>query len=1367
MPVTGATTRNDYTASAGQAVFSYTFQILLATDIKVIKNGTLLTLNNDYTVSNVGVAGGGNVTLTSGANSGDAIAILLGMPIDRTTEYQNAGDFLASDVNGDFDKAYVALNQVQTDVSRTLHLQDQDPSVDMELPLASERANKYLAFNAAGHPVATSDASTGTSSTLTFKDFGAVGDGVTDDTQALQDAFDYATANRAVLAPTRGVFLVNAPIIVGDFSGIKGYTSNNQDASCVIKAGSSFASTYTMTYYDPEVGGGSTPLTYNIASILISKAWVDGVQVGNPIYIGKILLDGDSKKGSRGEPIHGLMMQAWASYVECNTANTTGYGIFFNLQKSNGDFAGNHVGNHFKANRVYKSGITPTGDSSPLSYTLNGQTHYYGAFQAGSLEFSRDSAGNQSRGKATDAWITDFVQANTCTGTAIRVINGGGWSGTGIHLNGPGRHGIYVDGCLSSGWTNNYVDGWGAHIDDNEGNFYAFWFADIFGFEDDEANASLTCSDNRVRLRDIPNKTGNKLVGYGAKGTAASTARVIMNGNSYTARPDVTAETVAISYPFNFSGIQQGGLNITLNGNDLDPDSYPQDTNLYLVNFGRYIQFSSQTGNSWQTVTAKPTRRGARGEIVYRKDAVGNEPTHYLNVSGIDHGYDWKAMGSSRSGTTAERPTLDSNDSGFQYFDTTLNDPIWWTGTAWEYADASNQASVIDLTDLGGSPSASASVNTTAIESAWTLLRNGGGRIVISEAGTWNFNNSTFARTTKPIEIEAVDGVLLYPGNPQATTWMWDFQSDTGVTQVSFTNVRVSGQKADNTREEFLGIRVGPSNNLTAYKCFGRYVNGTAWQFLRPHNSEIDMTTFFCGKDGDTDANRFAMMITGILDVPNGQDDVFNDVRLSGTSEKDYYGWVVEGGTILRTTSQLKMHGSAYSKRAFQLHRVAEFDVEITATQRYNKNGFVHFSDAGNGGGITLFQNCTGASLPIRGTAALSNATNLQVYTGDVSGYPTAAPASAIDAYVFDMASQFSGVKCTGLLSPQAAVDVTAGNFVNGIQYRISDLGSAGNAAWVTYTGVSATYKVGDFFTGTSNDSSLLTGAVVTRRYAMVGLAAPGDEFARPYLGELGQTTQVFDQFLRDERTDSDRELIQEFLPAIDAAKIEQFGSQTPRFRITRLFGQRTANPPAAFDRRGSVSGSNNDIISLERGGLKTGGIGVEASADSSQEVTFIDSSYELAETVNAGDFVTGQRYSISNLGSAGNAAWVTFLGARPGGGDYVTGDLFVAPGNGSALTGAQAQIYHLGAGLSFDKTAVLPRQDQARVDKVVSLGSADHAFNELFLGDIKILSGTGDPSAGSGTAAPQGSMFLRTDGGASTTLYVKTGGGNTDWTAK
>lgn len=51
-------------------------------------------------------------------------------------------------------------------------------------------------------------------------------------------------------------------------------------------------------------------------------------------------------------------------------------------------------------------------------------------------------------------------------------------------------------------------------------------------------------------------------------------------------------------------------------------------------------------------------------------------------------------------------------------------------------------------------------------------------------------------------------------------------------------------------------------------------------------------------------------------------------------------------------------------------------------------------------------------------------------------------------------------------------------------------------------------------------------------------------------------------------------------------------------------------------------------------------------------------------------------------------------------------------------------------------------------------------------IGSVTITSGTGSPE--SVVTAPVGSLFLRTDGSTSTTLYVKTSGsGNTGWTAK
>lgn len=52
------------------------------------------------------------------------------------------------------------------------------------------------------------------------------------------------------------------------------------------------------------------------------------------------------------------------------------------------------------------------------------------------------------------------------------------------------------------------------------------------------------------------------------------------------------------------------------------------------------------------------------------------------------------------------------------------------------------------------------------------------------------------------------------------------------------------------------------------------------------------------------------------------------------------------------------------------------------------------------------------------------------------------------------------------------------------------------------------------------------------------------------------------------------------------------------------------------------------------------------------------------------------------------------------------------------------------------------------------------------FANGVTVITGAGTPEAA--VTAPVGSLFLRSDGGAATTLYVKqTGVGNTGWAAK
>ena len=152
MTLAAATTRDDYVATSGQTVFPYTFTALVDSDVEVLKNGIALTLGagNDYTISGIGT-GSGNVTLNVGAASGDKIAIYLDMPIARTTNYQNSGAFLALDVNGDMNKAYLAMQQITTDMQAAIRRPEADPAtIGMELPVAADRAQKLLAFDING-----------------------------------------------------------------------------------------------------------------------------------------------------------------------------------------------------------------------------------------------------------------------------------------------------------------------------------------------------------------------------------------------------------------------------------------------------------------------------------------------------------------------------------------------------------------------------------------------------------------------------------------------------------------------------------------------------------------------------------------------------------------------------------------------------------------------------------------------------------------------------------------------------------------------------------------------------------------------------------------------------------------------------------------------------------------------------------------------------------------------------------------------------------------------------------------------------------------------------------------------------------------
>jgi len=146
-------TRDQYVASAAQTVFAYTFEIFDKDDIAVEQNGTLLAEGTNYTVSGVGVDAGGNITLLVGATSGDIITLYRDMALDRVTDYQQNGDFLANEVNDDFDRLWAGLQQNQSLSNIGIRPTVDDPilnSTNTELANIATRGGKVLGFSATG-----------------------------------------------------------------------------------------------------------------------------------------------------------------------------------------------------------------------------------------------------------------------------------------------------------------------------------------------------------------------------------------------------------------------------------------------------------------------------------------------------------------------------------------------------------------------------------------------------------------------------------------------------------------------------------------------------------------------------------------------------------------------------------------------------------------------------------------------------------------------------------------------------------------------------------------------------------------------------------------------------------------------------------------------------------------------------------------------------------------------------------------------------------------------------------------------------------------------------------------------------------------
>jgi hypothetical protein len=150
MTVSSTTSKNTYSGDDSTSVFAYTFRILDQSHIKVqfkASDGTLTTktITTDYTVSGVGDAGGGNVTIVSTVPAtGETLILTRNVPIKQETDYTANDKFPAETHEEALDELTMICQQIDEVQDRAITLDPGVSGVNGELPDPSGNAGKYI-----------------------------------------------------------------------------------------------------------------------------------------------------------------------------------------------------------------------------------------------------------------------------------------------------------------------------------------------------------------------------------------------------------------------------------------------------------------------------------------------------------------------------------------------------------------------------------------------------------------------------------------------------------------------------------------------------------------------------------------------------------------------------------------------------------------------------------------------------------------------------------------------------------------------------------------------------------------------------------------------------------------------------------------------------------------------------------------------------------------------------------------------------------------------------------------------------------------------------------------------------------------------
>lgn len=227
-----------FTGNGVTTAFPFSFKVFAASDVAVTRADplgaeTALVLNSDFTVApnpDQGAAPGGTVTLAAPLATGHRLAVTSVVPNLQPTDITNNGGFYPRVIEDALDRHVAQIQQINEKVDRALKVAITSTLGDQALPspvagmligwnesndglknyapiggtllgqqLAAAHGSSLVGFQQSGTGAVVRTAQDKMREYVSVKDFGAVGDGVTDDGPALALAL---TASDTVVFPT-------------------------------------------------------------------------------------------------------------------------------------------------------------------------------------------------------------------------------------------------------------------------------------------------------------------------------------------------------------------------------------------------------------------------------------------------------------------------------------------------------------------------------------------------------------------------------------------------------------------------------------------------------------------------------------------------------------------------------------------------------------------------------------------------------------------------------------------------------------------------------------------------------------------------------------------------------------------------------------------------------------------------------------------------------------------------------------------------------------------------------------------------------------------------------------------------------------